>query len=258
MSYETLTLQHDGPVTRVWLNRPDRLNALNALALEEVAAAFTELQRRFETAVIVLGGQGRAFCAGADRKDPPARMARGSGASARERRYAALVGRRALEAIEQCEAITIARLHGHVIGGGLVLALGCDLRVAASGTQFHIPEVDLGIPLTWGAVPRLVREVGATRAKELILLCDRFDADTAAQYGLVNRVVPHERLDVIVDEWADRLAAKAPWALHMTKTQFQAYDQPSRLGDVTNGDGDLLAAASGEDPTRFLFPGVGR
>ena len=95
MSYETLTLQHDGPVTRVWLNRPDRLNALNALALEEVAAAFTELQRRFETAVIVLGGQGRAFCAGADRKDPPARMARGSGASARERRYAALVGRRA-------------------------------------------------------------------------------------------------------------------------------------------------------------------
>jgi enoyl-CoA hydratase/carnithine racemase len=258
MIYETLTLQHDGPVTRVWLNRPERLNALNGQALDEIATAFTELQTRFETTVVVLGGQGRAFCSGADRKDPPARMIHQSGVSTRERRHAALIGRRALEAIERLEAITIARLHGHVIGGGLVLALACDLRVAASGTQFHIPEVDLGIPLTWGAVPRLVREVGAARAKELILLCDRFDAETAEEYGLINRSVPHEQLDVIVDEWADRLAAKAPWALHMTKTQFQAYAQTAPLGDVTNGDGDLLTAATSEDPTRFLFPGRGQ
>src|SRR6187401_2659057 len=99
-------------------------------------------------------------CAGADRKDPPARVARSSGASAGARRHAAQVGLRALEAIERSEAITIARLHGHVIGGGLVLALGCDLRVAAATTSFHIPEVDLGVPLTWGAAPRLAREIG--------------------------------------------------------------------------------------------------
>ena len=254
MTYTTLSLEHDGPITRVWLDRPERLNALNTQALNEIAAAFTELQTRYETSVVILGGRGRAFCAGADRKDPPARMARGSGASPRERRYAAQIGRRALEAIERLEAITIARLHGHVIGGGLVLALGCDLRLAAAGTQFHIPEVDLGIPLTWGAVPRLIRAVGATRARELILMCDRFDADTAAQYGMLNRVVPHEQLDVEVDEWATRLAAKAPWALHMTKSQFRAYEQTTALGDVTQLDGDLLAEATSEDPTRFLFP----
>ena len=254
MVYETLTIEHDGPIARVWLDRPARLNALNPRALEEIIAACDELQHRFETPVVILGGRGASFCAGADRKDPPARLARGSGAGPRERRHVAQLGRRALEAIERLEAITIARLHGHVIGGGLVLALACDLRVAAAGTLFHIPEVDLGVPLTWGAVPRLARETGPARAKELILLGERFDAAAADRYGLVNRVVAEAELDAVVDDLARRLAAKPPWALHMTKSQFQAYGRAIVLGDVTTMDGDLLSAASAEDPTRFLFP----
>jgi enoyl-CoA hydratase/carnithine racemase len=254
MAYQTLTLETDGPVARLWLDRPERLNALNPTALEEIAAACDELQRRYDAAVVVLGGRGRSFSAGADRKDPPSRLARRSGAGPRERRHTAQLGRRALEALERLEAITIARLHGHVIGGALVLALGCDFRLAAEGTVFHIPEVDLGIPLTWGAVPRLIREVGAARARELVLLCDRFDAATAARYGLVNRVVPADALDATVDDWAGRLAAKPPWAVHMTKTQFQAYARTAALGDVSTMDGDLLAAATAEDPTRFAMP----
>jgi enoyl-CoA hydratase/carnithine racemase len=101
MTYDTLSIEHDGRITRIWLNRPERRNALNAHALEEIAAAFTAMQQRFEVSVIIFGGRGAAFCAGADRKDPPARIARGSGASARERRYTTQVGRRALEAIER-------------------------------------------------------------------------------------------------------------------------------------------------------------
>lgn len=256
MTYETLTLDRDGPIARVWLNRPERRNALNALALEEVAAVFDDLQAAFETPVVVLGGRGASFCAGADRKDPPVRLTRSAAGGARERRYAALMGRRALEAIERCDAITIARLHGHVIGGGVVLALACDLRVAAADTVFQIPEVDLGVPLTWGAAPRLAREVGMARAKELILLCDRFDGAAAAGYGLVNRAVATDQLDPAVDDWARRLAAKPPAAVHMTKSQFKAYAQTTRLGDLTELDGDLLTAASREDPTAFLMPGV--
>ncbi len=254
MSESTLAIEHAGAVTRVWLNRPERLNALNTTALEELHDTFATLQARHETRVVILGGRGRAFCAGADRKDPPARFARGAAAGSHERRWASHVGRRAMEAIERLEVITIARLHGHVVGGGLVLALACDLRVAAASTSFHIPEVDLGVPLTWGAVPRLAREIGPARAKELILLCDRFDGQAAAGFGLINRVVPDERLDVVVDEWAERLAAKPDWALHMTKNQFQAYGHAMTLGDVTRLDGDLLIAASSEDPTRFAFP----
>ena len=253
MAYETLTLDVDGPIGRLWLDRPQKRNALNPTALEEIAAACEALQRRFDVPVVVIGGRGPSFCAGADRTDPPARMIRGSGANARERRWVSQIGRRAVEAIERLEAITIARLHGHVIGGGMLLAAACDLRLAAEGTVFHIPEVDLGLPLSWGGAPRLAREVGAARAKELILLCDRFDAAAAERYGLVNRVVPADQLDAAVDDWARRLAAKPDWALHMTKSQFQASGVTRTLGDVSATDGDLLIEATGEDPTRFLW-----
>jgi len=255
MHYDTLTIEKDGPIARVWLNRPERRNALNTQALEEIADVFTQLQRHFDAPVVILAGRGQSFSAGADRKDPPGmRMAKGSGAGPRERRYTSQLGRRALAAIEQLEAITIARVHGHAVGGGFALALACDLRIAATDTIFHIPEVDLGVPLSWGAVPRLAREIGMVRAKELILLCERFDAATAERYGLLNRVVPESQLDATVDDWARRLASKPEWAVHMTKTQFRAYAQTTPLGDVTETDGDLLAAASREDPTRFAFP----
>ena len=136
---------------------------MNTLVLEELITVFGELHRQPETGVVILGGRGPSFSAGADRKDPPGRLARDSGASARTRRYTAQLGRRTLQAIERLEAITIARLHGHVIGGAVLLALACDLRVAAQDTSFWIPEVDLGVPLTWGA-PRAWRVPSAWHA----------------------------------------------------------------------------------------------
>jgi enoyl-CoA hydratase/carnithine racemase len=253
MTYEWLTIEHDGPITHIWLNRPEQLNALNPRALEEITAVFVELQSRFETQVVVLGGRGTSFSAGVDRKDPQVRMFKGSGAGPRERRWVSQTGLRVIQAVEQVEAVTIVRLHGYVIGGAVLLALACDLRVAAESAVFQIPEVDLGIPLTWGGVPRLIHEVGAAKAKELILLGDRFDARTAERYGIVNRVVPDPELDVAVDEWARRLAAKAPGAVHMTKTQFRAYSRITLLGEVAEADGDLLVSASSEDPSRFVF-----
>ena len=173
MEWKTLSLAREGSILRLWLDRPQRRNALNTDTLEELAALFTSLQIDFRTRVVILGGRGPSFCAGADRTDPPgsARLAASSDATERERRYVSQIGLRACRAIEEVEAVTIARVHGHAIGGGLALALACDFRIAAEGTLFHVPEVDLGIPLTWGATPRLIQEVGAARARELILLC---------------------------------------------------------------------------------------
>jgi enoyl-CoA hydratase/carnithine racemase len=253
MAYETLIVESEGAIARVWLNRPQQHNPLNGRVLEELIGVFGALQEQPQTAVVILAGRGPSFSAGADRRDPPGRLPPGS-VSARTRRYTAQLGRRVLQAIERAEAITVARLHGHVIGGAVLLALACDLRVAAHSTSFWIPEVDLGVPLTWGGAPRLAREVGMARAKELILLCDRFDAGTAERYGMINRVVADEALDRTVDDWARRLAAKPPWAVHMTKSQFRAYARTIVLGDVTELDGDLLSAATGEDPTRFVLP----
>jgi len=253
MRYETLTVERDGAIAHVWLNRPQRLNALNTEALEELIAVFDALQTTHEVQAIVLGGRGSSFCAGADRTDPPGRLPPEAGTVARARRWASQLGRRVLEAIERAEAITVARLHGHVIGGGVVLAVACDLRIAADSTQLLIPEVELGVPLTWGAVPRLAAIVGPARAKELILLGEHVGAVAAERYGLVSRVVPAQELDDAVRAVAERLASQPPWAVHMTKSQFRAYAQAQRLGDVTEADGDWLAAATAEDPTRFRW-----
>ena len=253
--WETLELERAGPLLFVWLARPEKLNALNGTSLAEIEALFGELQTDFATRVVVLGGRGRSFCAGADRDDPPGsrRMRSGEGASERERRYTAQLGRRACAAIEALEAITIARLHGHVLGGGLALALACDFRLAADDARLALPEVDLGVPLTWGAVPRLIHEIGAARARELLLLCDALDAAHAERVGLVHRAVPAADLDATVRAWAERLAAKPEIAVHMTKTQLRAYAQRAKLGDVSEGDADLLLGASRVGVARSAF-----
>ena len=252
---ETLELERTGPVLHVWLARPARRNALNEAALLELEQLFTELQTDFATRVIVLGGRGPSFCAGADRDDPPGsrRMGAASGASERERRHAAQLGRRACAAIAAVEAVTIARLHGHVLGGGLALALACDFRLAAEGARLGLPEVDLGIPLTWGATPRLIHEIGAARARELLLLGDNVEAERAERIGLVHRVLPADALDAAVREWAERLATKPELAVHMTKTQLRAYALRASLGDVSESDGDLLLGASRVGAAREAF-----
>jgi enoyl-CoA hydratase/carnithine racemase len=256
MSWQTLSVTPDGPIRRVWLDRPERRNALNGQALEEIATLFGSFATDFGARVVVLGGRGTSFCAGADRKDPPGstRLAASSDASERERRWVAQLGLRAARAIEDAEVVTIARLHGHVIGGGVVLAAACDFRVAAEGTIFHVPEVDLGIPLTWGATPRLIHELGAARTRELILLCDSIDAVEAHRIGLVHRVAAAAELDVAIDAMASRLAAKPETAVHMTKTQLRAYARRAALGDVTETDGDQLVAAARSETARRSFP----
>lgn len=227
-----------GEVLEVWLNRPESLNPLDDDALGELAEIFVGLQRRTDVKVVVLGGRGRAFSAGADLKHPPGF----GGDTPRERRWRAQVGFRACQAIADCEAITVARLQGHCYGGGLALMLGCDFRVATEGTLFALPEVALGIPMTWGAVPRLIAEVGAAKAREIVLLCEPFDAREAQRLSLVHRVVAPADLDAGVQELVDRLTSMSEYALHTTKTQFRAYAHPA--GDPTFAEADLLRFAA--------------
>ncbi len=257
MSWKTLETERDGAILRVWLARPERRNALDTTALEEIASLFGSLQRDFETRVVILGGRGPSFCGGADRRSPPGheRLAADSGASERERRFALQLGLRASRAIEDCEVVTIARVHGHAIGGGAVLALACDFRIAAETAQFQLPEVELGLPLTWGALARLEHEIGAARTREAVLLCERFDARRAADWGVVHRSVTDADLDRVVDDWARRLAALPEGAVHMTKTQLRGYALAARLGDVTESDGDLLLGASRHATARSSFSG---
>jgi enoyl-CoA hydratase/carnithine racemase len=233
-----LAINEDGPVLRVELNRPESLNCLDDDVLLEVTDLYTRLQQRFDLKAVVLGGRGRAFCAGADLRNPPGF----GGTGGRERRYHSQIGYRACQAIADCEVVTVARLHGHVVGGGLALALACDFRVAATDTVFRLPEVDLGVPMTWGTIPRLIAEVGAARAREIVLLADRIDAATAHRISLVHRLAALDELDDATQALVEVIVAKPDYALHTSKTQFRAYSRAS--GDPTFADGDLVSLAT--------------
>jgi enoyl-CoA hydratase/carnithine racemase len=239
--FRTITVELDGAVSRLWLDRPDKLNPLSSQALQELVAAAKWFDTRPEVRVVVVGGRGRAFTAGAD-------MASfGQQPDILGARRATDDGRRMADAIEAMEAVTIARLHGYCVGGGVVLASACDLRVAASGTRFSIPEVDLGVPLTWGGIPRLVRDIGPVATKELVMTCRPFDADEAKGLGFVNRVVPDDRLDAEVDALAEQVARKATFPIRATKRYVDAVTAITVGRDRTWLDADALLTAS-RDP----------
>lgn len=248
---ETLRVDVDGAIGRIWLDRPEKLNPLGRRTLEDLAETADVLNRRPEVKVVVVGGAGRAFSAGADVSEW------GSPDPEVSPRDAADAGRRMAEAVEGMGAVTIARLHGHCVGGGIVLAAACDLRIAAANTRFSIPEVDLGIPLAWGGIPRLVREIGPTATKELVMTCRRFDAEEAHRLGFVTRVVDASDLDAAVDELATGLAEKASFPLRATKRHVDAVTAAMVGVDRAWSDADSLLTAL-RDPecraaaTRYL------
>ncbi|MFO7778927.1 MAG: enoyl-CoA hydratase/isomerase family protein [Nitriliruptoraceae bacterium] len=207
----------EGPVATVTMDRPEVLNALSVALLESLVGACTWLQTRDDCRVVILAGAGQSFSAGADLSTMERLL--GDPATARD---AADAGDRAASAIEALEAITIARIQGRCVGGGVVLALACDLRVAGDTARFSIPEVDLGLPLAWGGIPRLLREVPPAVARDLVLTCREFDAAEAHRLGMLSRVFPAEELTRRVDELAAELAAKPRRPVRATLDAVQA------------------------------------
>jgi enoyl-CoA hydratase/carnithine racemase len=144
------------------------------------------------------------------------------------------------DAVEGMRAITIAQVQGYAVGGGLVLMIACDLRVAAEDAVFSIPEVDLGIPLAWGGIPRLVREIGPAMTKELVMTCRRFTPAEAKALGVVNRVVPAKQLSSAVESLARDLLAKPPVPVTITKEHVNAVTRAMGAGLTAFADGDVL------------------
>ena len=226
------------------LARPSRLNALSRELLGELVVACRWLEGRDDLKVVVVRGEGRAFSAGFDLGDFA------SGGAANEARDTADLGRLAAEALTDIPQLTIAAIHGHCVGGGLVLAAACDLRVASDDVRFSIPEVDLGIPLAWGGIPRLVRELGPAVTKELVLTCRPFDAGEAKALRCVNTVVPRDQLDGAVAELAARLAVQPRFALRSTKQQVNAVMEEMAGTGRNANDADSLVVALHDPESR--------
>jgi len=235
----------DGRIVTVRLNRPSRMNALSAQLLSEIVTVGRWLRDCDDVRVVVIDGAGEHFTAGFDLDDF-------SGPTTSDPRVNADLGRLAAEALSDVPQVTIAALRGHCIGGGVVLASCCDLRIAADNTMFRIPEVDLGIPLAWGGVPRLVREIGPAMARELILTCRPFDAAEAASLGFVNRVVAVDDLNTVVMDLATSLAAKPAFALRTTIAQVAAVTEDMISTRRNSNDADTLVVALHDEESRAI------
>ncbi|MFF4243392.1 enoyl-CoA hydratase/isomerase family protein [Streptomyces sp. NPDC001822] len=234
--------EQDGPVLHVRLNPWGQDDTLDAAVLDDLAALLDDLHERPDVRILTLSSLGTDFSLGADRAEyQEALTADPSGVALRR---IADKAHRLCQALENTHAVTIARLHGRVIGAGLALASFCDLRAGADTSRFRMPEVGIGLPPAWGgAMGRLVSEAGAARVRELMLTCDVFDADTAHRIGLLHRTAPLDQLDKVIESWTRPLVRRSPEALVLTKRMLAGFARADRTADVSLLDSHLLAAA---------------
>lgn len=207
MTYETLLVERAGAVVVITINRPAKLNALNAQTIAELGQAFEGCAADAAVRAVVLTGAGeKAFVAGADITE----LAVQTPAQGKDR---STVGQRVFDRIERLGKPVVAAVNGLALGGGCELAMACTLRVAADTARFGQPEVNLGLTPGYAGSLRLPRLVGKGRALELLLTGEMISAARAYEMGLVNRVVPAAELRTAALALATTLAAKAPLAV---------------------------------------------
>src|SRR3954470_13130198 len=184
----TLLFELTDGVCRITVNRADKLNALDAIVIAELADAVTRIETDSAVrGVLVTGAGSKAFVAGAD-------IGELSAQSPMEGKARATAGQTVFRRLERCGKPVVAAINGFALGGGCELAMACHIRIASDQAKFGQPEVKLGIAPGYGATVRLPRLIGRARALELLLTGDMIDAEEARRIGLVNRVVPSERV----------------------------------------------------------------
>ena len=203
MAYQHLTVSVQDRIATLMVNRPDKLNALNAATIGELGAAIDDLTDRDDVGGIVLTGAGRAFIAGAD-------ISELSGSNALHGKQLARRGQEIFRRFETSPKPTIAAVNGFALGGGCELAMACHVRIAADSAKFGQPEVKLGLIPGYGGTQRLARLVGRGRALQLLLTGEMIDAQEAYRIGLVNRVVAADQLLPTATTMLQQMLMNAP------------------------------------------------
>jgi enoyl-CoA hydratase len=210
MGYQNLLFETRDGIAFVTINRPDKLNALSDRTVEELDAAFAAVAADSSTRGVILTGAGeKAFVAGAD----IAELATQSPVDGKER---SIRGQRVLDRIERLGKPVIAAVNGFALGGGCELAMACHVRIASENAKLGTPEVKLGIMCGYAGTQRLPRLVGKGRALEMLLTGEMVDAAEALRIGLVNRVVPREKLREEAEGLMRRMMANGPLSLRFT------------------------------------------
>ena len=241
---DDVALTRDGAVAVVTIHRGDQLNALSVKVMQALTDIAVALRGDVKTAAVIVTGD-PVFSAGADLADPAAKAR--AGASLLERREMMRVGPTLCAAWEALDQVTLAAVEGFCLGGAVSLAVSCDFRIAARGAHFRLPEIPLGMNMSWQTQPRLVNLIGPSRTKQLVIFGERVSAAKALDWGLIDEMAEDGAALAAARVWADKVAALPPIAVRMAK---RAITQIATAGNAaaTYMDGDQFAlAAMSED-----------
>jgi enoyl-CoA hydratase/3-hydroxyacyl-CoA dehydrogenase len=240
-----LTANKETKVARLVLNRPARANSLNLDFVAEIGKALDEVENDNNVRCVVISGAGSNFCGGAD----VSAFAQGQADSVLK---FSDYGQTLYTRMEVYPKPIIAAINGAAIGGGLELALACDIRIMSKKAQLRFPEITLGLIPGWGGTQRAIRLIGGTRAKEMVLLADAVTPEKAVEWGLVNFVAEPDKFEAMVDEISKKLAGGAPLAQKMAKSLLYYGAQ----GDQRTGAFIETEAAASLSLTKDLNEGI--
>lgn len=210
-----IEIERDGRIATVRFDRGFRANPLSLAGLRELAEVARGLHDCPDVSAVILTGRPDGFCMGMDLKDPAQAASRAGGMASR--RIDLRSGPRMCQAWEDVDAITICAIEGWCVGGGAALAAACDLRVMAESSRIYVPEVERGMNMSWGSIPRFTALVGPARAKRIAALCEQIDARTSFDWGLADAVCADGEALATARAIAARAAGLPPTAMKMVK-----------------------------------------
>jgi enoyl-CoA hydratase/carnithine racemase len=209
----------EGAVAEVRLNRPHARNAFSLSLMRQLIELAGCFAKSTHVQAVILAGADTYFSAGADLADPE-RLE--GGGTRLQRRQIAKLGPDMCQAWEDLEQITIAAVEGYCIGGAAALAVACDFRIAGEGAYLRLPEIALGMNMSWRTLPRLATLVGPSRAKRFAIFCEPCHADEALAWGMIDELAPKGGALAAAHLWAGKVAALPPIPVRMTKEAINA------------------------------------
>jgi len=239
MELKNILIEYDGDIAVVTINRPDKLNSLNNMVLDELEFIFEELKSSKIKIVIITGAGDKAFVAGADIKELKE-------CNSKTGKLFAQKGQNVFNKIENLGKPVIAAINGYALGGGCELALACHIRIASSRSKLGQPEVNLGIIPGYGGTQRLVRLINSGRAAEYILTGDLIGAEDALDIGLVNKITAPEDLIKESKILAEKISGKSQIAVKAALNAIQKTNN-STLEDGLNYEAELFGMCCGSD-----------
>ena len=241
LQFHAIEVSVTGAVGRLTLNRPDRLNAISEKMVDEITVAAGWFDSQPEVRVVVLNGAGRMFSAGADIDEFRGRY----GVAERDLRAESVAGAERGEAMTDAvaglAAVTLGAVHGSAVGGAVALLAACDLRIVSDDAQVRVPELAMGIPLAWGAIPRLVRELGPGVTRDLLVTGRALTAAEAVQRGWATAAHPADELPAAAADLAARIAGLPTRGLRTALSRITAVANGQASDDNAVALADALA-----------------